>query len=131
MNTSKLLVVDDAFTILSLVDNVFKRKYEVAKCNTVTDALAYLENNVPDIIITDLNMPDVSGEEFVSFIKSNPKLEFVPIVVLSSSENASTRIKLLKLGVDDFVQKPFNPEELGLRIENILKRYYNFKQMAA
>ena len=130
MNATRLLVVDDAFTILSLVDNVFKRKFEVTKCNTVTEAIDFLDNEVPDIIITDLNMPGVSGEEFVSYIKSNPKMEFVPIVVLSSSESAATRIKLLKLGVDDFVQKPFNPEELGLRIENILKRY-NIKTLAA
>jgi len=130
MSATKLLVVDDAFTILSLVDNVFKRRYEVTKCNSVTEAINYLDNEVPDVIITDLNMPGVSGEEFVTYLKSNNRLEFVPIVVLSSSENASTRIKLLKLGVDDFVQKPFNPEELGLRIENILRRY-NIKSLAA
>jgi len=130
MSTVKLLVVDDAFTILSLVDNVFKRKYEVIKCNSVTEAINFLDNDVPDVIITDLNMPGVSGEEFVTYLKTSPRLEFVPIVVLSSSENASTRIKLLKLGVDDFVQKPFNPEELGLRIDNILRRY-NIKILAA
>jgi DNA-binding response OmpR family regulator len=122
MNTHKLLIVDDAVTILSLVDNIFKSRYEVSKCKSVTEAIAYLQHNTPDMIITDLNMPGGGGEELVSHIKSSSELEYIPVVVLSSSENASTRIKLLKMGVDDFVQKPFNPEELSLRVDNILKR---------
>ena len=122
MNMFKLLVVDDAFTILSLVDNVFKKRYDVVKCKSVTEAIEALESTTPDVVITDLNMPGVSGEELVLYMKSNNRFDQIPVVVLSSSENASTRIKLLKMGVDDFVQKPFNPEELGLRIENILRR---------
>ena len=123
MDTVRLLVVDDAFTILSLVENLFKKKYEVIKCKSVKEAMAVLEYTTPDIIVTDLNMPEVGGEDLVVHLKSENKLENIPVIVLSSTDNTNTKLRLLRMGVDDFVQKPFNPEELGLRMENILRRY--------
>lgn len=123
MDTVRLLVVDDAFTILSLVENLFKKKYEVIKCKSVKEAMEVLEYTTPDIVVTDLNMPEVSGEDFVVHLKSENKLEGIPVIVLSSTDNTNTKLRLLRMGVDDFVQKPFNPEELGLRMENILRRY--------
>lgn len=122
MITAKLLILDDASTILSLVENLFKRKYEVIKCRSVKEAKEALGQTVPDIIITDLNMPDMSGEDFISHLKSKEEWSAIPIIVLSSTENTNTKLKLLRMGVDDFVQKPFNPEELSIRMENILRR---------
>jgi DNA-binding response OmpR family regulator len=123
MDTVRLLVVDDAFTILSLVENLFKKKFEVIKCRSVKEAMEVMEYVTPDIVVTDLNMPEISGEDFVVHMKSENKFEHIPIIVLSSSDNTNTRLRLLRMGIDDFVQKPFNPEELGLRMENILRRY--------
>lgn len=123
MDTVRLLVVDDAFTILSLVENLFKKKYDVIKCKSVKEAQEVLEYTTPDIVVTDLNMPDVSGEDLIVHMKSENRLENIPVVVLSSSDNTNTKLRLLRMGVDDFVQKPFNPEELALRLENILRRY--------
>jgi len=123
METVRLLIVDDAFTILSLVENLFKKKYDVIKCKSVKEAQEVLEYTTPDIVVTDLNMPDVSGEDLVVHMKSENRLENIPVVVLSSSDSTNTKLRLLRMGVDDFVQKPFNPEELALRLENILRRY--------
>ena len=123
MGISKLLVVDDAFTILSLLDNLFKKKYEVTKCRSVSEAKEKINQEIPDFIITDLNMPEVSGEDLVMYLKSNEKLVDIPIIVLSSTDSVNTKLKMLKMGIDDYVQKPFNLEELSLRTDNILKRY--------
>lgn len=123
METIRLLIVDDAFTILSLVENLFKKKYDVIKCKSVKEAKEVLEYTTPDIVVTDLNMPDISGEDLVIHMKSENRLENIPVVVLSSSDSTNTKLRLLRMGVDDFVQKPFNPEELALRMENILRRY--------
>jgi len=123
METIRLLIVDDAFTILSLVENLFKKKYDVIKCKSVKEAKEVLEYTTPDIVVTDLNMPDISGEDLVVHMKSESRLESIPVVVLSSSDSTNTKLRLLRMGVDDFVQKPFNPEELALRLENILRRY--------
>ncbi len=123
MDTARLLVVDDAFTILSLVENLFKKKFEVIKCRSVKEAKEVLDYVTPDVVITDLNMPEISGEDLVVHLKSESRLEHVPIIVLSSSDNTNTKLRLLRMGIDDFVQKPFNPEELGLRVENIIRRY--------
>src|SRR3954468_6642887 len=123
MDTAKLLIVDDAFTILSLVENLFKKKYEVIKCRSVKEAMEALEYVTPDIVVTDLNMPEEGGENLIVHLKSESRFENIPVIVLSSSDNANTKLRLLRMGVDDFVQKPFNPEELALRLENILRRY--------
>ena len=120
---AKILVVDDASTILSLVDNLFKKKHQVTKCKSVNEAIQFLGEETPDMIITDLNMPDGSGEELVSYLKSTERFDDTAVIVLSSTDSSSTKLRLLKMGVDDFVQKPFNPEELNLRAENILRRY--------
>ena len=122
MHPITLMVVDDAITILTLVDNLFKRSYDVIKCNSVEDAMEVLTESIPDVIISDLNMPGTTGEEFVKVLKSDPKYKSIPILILSSIQDVYTRIRLLQLGAEDYVQKPFNPEELRLRIEIILRR---------
>ena len=123
MNLPKLLIVDDAFTILSLIESMCKNEYEVLKCRSVVDAKEKLESNIPDIIITDLNMPDESGEMLVNYLKNDPRFSGIPLIVLSGSDDLETKLRMLKTGVDDFVQKPFNLEELSLRTNNILRRY--------
>ncbi|MFN8439031.1 MAG: response regulator [Cytophagales bacterium] len=121
----KLLIVDDAVSMLLLLKKYFEYKYDVVTYKSVNDAIQYLENSydLPDLIISDLNLGDVSGEDFVKYLKSVPKTEHIPTFILTSNEQSSVRVKFLKLGVDDILIKPFNFEELSLRIENIIKRY--------
>jgi two-component system, chemotaxis family, chemotaxis protein CheY len=125
----KLLVVDDAVSMLLLLKKFFETKYEVVTYKSVNEAIQYLENNLeyPDLIISDLNMGDVSGEDFVRHLKSDIKTKDLPTFILTSNEQSSIRVKFLKLGVEDILIKPFNFEELSLRVENILKRNSVFK----
>jgi len=120
-----ILIVDDASTILTLMSNLFKNKYEVIKSKSVAESKEILETITPDFVITDLNMPDSGGEHLVQYMKSDTRLHAIPIIVLSNSDNTSTKINLLKMGVDDYIQKPFSPEELDLKVEIILRRYGN------
>jgi DNA-binding response OmpR family regulator len=119
----KILVVDDASTILTLISNLFKRKYQVIMSKSVADAKITMQEDVPDFVITDLNMPDSGGEQLVEFMKSDPRFQSIPIIVLSNSDSTSTKIKLLKMGIDDYIQKPFSPEELDLKVGIIFRRY--------
>ncbi len=121
----KLLIVDDAVSMLLLLKKFFDNEYEVITYKSVNEAIQYLENNldVPDLIISDLNMGDVSGEDFVKYLKSHNKTAEVPTFILTSNDQSSVRVKFLKLGVDDILIKPFNFDELSLRVSNIIRRY--------
>lgn len=125
----KLLVVDDAVSMLLLLKKFFEANYEVVTYKSVNEAIQYLQNNIelPDLIISDLNMGDVSGEDFVRYLKAEIRTKEIPTFILTSNEQSSVRVKFLKLGVDDILTKPFNFEELSLRVDNILKRYSVFK----
>ncbi len=87
------------------------------------DALTYLQNeDPPDIIIMDLSMPGMDGFELISTIRSSITLQAVPILVLSGSRQSEVRINVLSNGADDFMMKPFNPDELQIRVANLIAR---------
>lgn len=118
----KILLVDDSKPMLTLLSGLFKSTFEVMGENSVASALASLViGQLPDLIITDLNMPEVDGYEFVKQLKANSYYNQIPVLVLSGNQTSAEKLKLLKLGVDDFVGKPFNPEELYLRAEKLLR----------
>lgn len=118
-----ILAIDDVHSTLDIINCTLCKKFNVVKKNNGKEALDWMqEGNLPDIIISDLYMPEMDGFEFIKHIRASGFFKDIPVVVLSSYENSSTRINCLRLGADDYVVKPFNPEELEARIENIVKR---------
>jgi two-component system, chemotaxis family, chemotaxis protein CheY len=118
-----ILAVDDAPSILYIVESIFQNDHKVVLKKNANDALAWLEEgNLPDIIITDINMPGMDGWAFICQLKSSGYFRSIPIIVLSGNDSSSDRIKYLQGGVEDVVQKPFNPVELKMRVDNILRR---------
>ena len=77
--------------------------------------------NIPDLVVADLNMPELNGFEFIQRVHESGFFVDLPLIVLSGEESSSERIRCLKLGANDYLIKPFNPEELALRIENLLR----------
>jgi len=71
-------------------------------------------------VVADLNMPEINGFEYIKKVRESGFFNDVPLIVLSGEESSSERIKCLKLGANDYLIKPFNPEELGLRIDNLI-----------
>ena len=92
-----------------------------------SQAMAKLEEHRPDILLLDLMMPDVSGFEILEQIRVHPLLSHLPVIILTSSSNATTKLKVLDLGATDFLSKPVDPSELTLRVRNTLaaKAYQN------
>jgi two-component system, chemotaxis family, chemotaxis protein CheY len=122
----KLLAVDDEKSILMILNHVFGKKYEVVQKIDAKDALEWMqEGNLPDVIIADMNMPEMSGYDFIHHIRSSGFFRDVPLIMLSGNESTADKIKCLKAGADDYLVKPFNPEELEARIENIFRRIKN------
>lgn len=118
----QILIIDDKEAIAKVIANYFKEEYECIYCENPLKGIQWLEKNTaPDLIILDLRMPFMTGEEFLMYIKNNELFKSIPVVILSSEDNSSNRIRLLENGAEDFILKPFNPMELKVRLKKILK----------
>jgi DNA-binding response OmpR family regulator len=126
MMKKKILALEDAPSIQKILEMVLNKDYEIITKNDGQEGLEWLqEGNNPDLIISDVNMPNISGEDFLKQIKVSALFKDIPVIMLSGIENSAERIKMLKLGADDYMIKPFNPEELKLKIEILLSRVAN------
>lgn len=118
-----LLIVDDEPALRLLLNQFFQKNFNIVTLDGGFACLKYLEEkDEPQVLIIDLNMPDMSGVDVIKKIRSNPNWDKLAILVLSSAESSKDRINCLNSGADDFVIKPFNPEELNARINAILRR---------
>lgn len=119
---NKIIAVEDNVMMRSLLENVLSRKYEVNVMEDGQQALEWLyAGNIPDLIIADLNMPEVSGFEFLEKVKESGFFEQIPVIVLSGEEGSATRVKVFENKGNDYILKPFNPKELIYRIDNLLR----------
>lgn len=118
-----VLAIDDINSTLAIIEYTLNKKYNIVKMGNGKDSLEWLnEGNLPDLIICDLHMPEMDGVEFIKHIRASGFFKDIPLIVLSSNEMSSIRIKCLKAGADDFLVKPFNPEELEARVDSLLRR---------
>ncbi|NHN29328.1 diguanylate cyclase [Paenibacillus sp. S3N08] len=128
---SRLLVIDDDEVLRSYLVRRFKIEgYEVDEANDVPNAQKLLREYTYDLILLDLMMHPQSGYELFEFVKEDPTLKWVPLVVLSGRSHIHDKVRCFYLGADDFITKPFQYEELSARIYSLLKRTKDFEQMA-
>ena len=117
-----ILLVDDEMAIQRALDPLLRsRGYDVALARTVTDAMAAFNRHKPDLLILDLGLPDADGVEFCRWVRDRSD---VPILVLSARNAEQDKVKALDEGADDFVAKPFGPEELLARVRSALRRVF-------
>lgn len=125
MSTTKptICLIDDDETMLTLLECYLESDYNVVAFDNAVQALQWLKKNDDcDLVISDVRMPEMSGNELLDNIKGNVFLEHIPVFILSSLDKSQDRINCLKKGAEDFVIKPFNPEELAVKIEIFLTR---------
>ena len=119
-----ILVIDDDKRLRNLlISFLFEKGYLVDSSHDTNSAKTKMSNILYDLIILDVMLPNESG---ISFAKNNREKINIPILMLSAMNEVEDRIKGLKTGVDEYLCKPFEPEELLLRIENLIKRTYTF-----
>jgi len=117
----KIVLVDDKESIGKVVSFYLSKDYDFSYFENPPKAIQWLqEGNIPDLIISDIRMPEMKGDEFLHFLKSNALFKHIPVVMLSSEDSTSERIRLLEEGAEDYIVKPFNPLELKIRIKKII-----------
>lgn len=117
-----ILIVDDNKMMREFLANFLGKKYLVNTVGCGTEAINYLSiRKIPDLVITDLNMPLMNGSVLLDKIKNNSLFTHIPVIILSGLKESNSRIKCLQAGAKDFIIKPFNPEELELRVSRTLK----------
>ncbi len=119
MEKSQILIIDDEITSRMVIERYLSRKYSVVAMEDGEEALNWLkEDNFPNLIIVDVEMPNINGYEFLKFVKENEFLKKIPVMMLSGIDNIDEQKKYLELGAVDFIEKPFNHKELDIKVEN-------------
>ncbi|MDC0157500.1 response regulator transcription factor [Verrucomicrobia bacterium] len=119
----RIFVVDDEKDLTDLLHyQLGKEGFEVKFANNPFEALGKARDFNPDLIILDVMMPDLDGFQLLRMIRSDNILQKVPVIMLTAKSGVEHRIKGLEQGADDYLGKPFDSQELVLRIRSILKR---------
>lgn len=121
--SNKLLLIDDDPNLILLVQDYLEfRGYEVITASNGQEGLDRLEEQIPDMIICDIMMPQMDGYSFVEKVRTNPKTNWIPFLFLSAKGQSQDRVKGLTQGADVYMTKPFEPEELVAQVEASLKQ---------
>jgi len=119
----RVLVVDDEPDIVALVAyHLAKSGYSVSTAANGNDALSAARREKPSIIVLDLMVPGLSGLQVMEELRADPSTAHIAVLMLTARREESDRIKGLTLGADDYLTKPFSPQELVLRVGAILRR---------
>ncbi|MFH1415597.1 MAG: response regulator [Elusimicrobiota bacterium] len=119
----KILIVDDSQILVEMLKfNLENKGYIVTFAYNGDEALQYLKKHTPDLVILDIMLPDMNGLDIFNKLRENRKTFFTPVLVISVRDRPSDRIEGLKMGVDDYLTKPFEVEELILRIDALFKK---------
>ncbi len=115
-----LLVVEDNGDMRSFLCNIFREDFNVTMASDGVEGMQKAKEVVPDIIISDLMMPNMDGLEMTTQLKKDESTSHVPIILLTAKSAIESRLEALHEGADDYITKPFSPEYLRARVDNIL-----------
>ena len=116
-----ILLVEDNKDIAIFIRSIFpNNKYNIIYCSNGEDAYKLVESTIPDIIITDIIMPKKNGIELIKDLKTSALLNHIPVIIISAKNRNEDIYEGLRVGADTYLAKPFQPEELKIRVSNLL-----------
>ena len=120
--TPTIYFIDDSATMREVIKIAFRREnINVVAYNDAASALSQIEVNRPDVVITDVIMPDKDGYEVCQFIKQNQALNSIPVILMSGVVNKAVAEKAFSVKADELIRKPFQPQDLITRVRHLLK----------
>jgi len=118
----KILAFDDSTTMLQSIKlSLFRKGHQVSTFTKGSEALAMLGKEKFDLIITDLNMPEMDGITFIQKVRALPNYKFTPILVLTTESQAAKKEQARQAGATAWITKPFTPEQLLMVVEKIVR----------
>ncbi|MBI3610105.1 MAG: response regulator [Nitrospirae bacterium] len=119
----KVLVVEDSTAMRSLIASTVEelKGYETVEAGNGFEALKALPAHRFDLIITDINMPDINGLEIIHFVKNNEDYKNIPMIVVTTEQGDEDRKKGLALGATEYITKPFDPEQLKAVVKRVTR----------
>ncbi|HLY62635.1 MAG TPA: response regulator [Terriglobia bacterium] len=121
LQSPTVFFIDDSATMREVMKIAFRREnIGVVACHDASEALLQIEESMPDVVITDVIMPDKDGFEVCEFIKQHPKLSKTPVVLLSGVVNREVADKAFRVKADELIRKPFQPQDLIARVKQLL-----------
>ncbi|MDE0885104.1 MAG: ATP-binding protein [Myxococcota bacterium] len=117
----QVLIAEDNPDMRSLLAALVGREFEVRTARNGREALEAVRESPPDLVLSDVMMPEVSGLELCQAIKGDPELRRIPVVLVTSKAERDVKIEGLELGADDYVTKPFHPRELLARVRSLVR----------
>lgn len=124
----KLLIIDDSESLVIFITDLFSEEYACIHASDGEEGISKAERLNPDIILCDVKMPKVSGLDVVRTLKSNPVTRLTPIILLSGYNTRENRLEGLRAMADDFLSKPFDYEELRIKMSNLLAFRKSFQK---
>jgi len=121
-STPTVLVVDDDPVMRAFLERTVGAEYAVVAAEDGAAALDRVRAGGVDLIVADRRMPGLDGFAFTEALRADAATARLPLLILSGSDRSEDRIRCLRLGADDFVAKPFNPEELMARVASLFRR---------
>ncbi|MCB0156048.1 MAG: response regulator [Anaerolineae bacterium] len=122
MGKAKVLYIEDNPDNMTLVKRVLEIEgYEVIQAKTGTEGLAKAAENRPDLIITDINLPDIDGYEITNTLKNSADTAHIPVIAMTANVMKKDRESVFEAGCDGYISKPIDVDELPEQIENFLK----------
>ncbi len=120
---SKILVVEDDLDVAEMLNAYFNvQGYEVFTVNWGEDGVSACQTINPDLVVLDIRLPDIDGYEVARRLRTDRRTQDVPIIFLTEKRDRADRLQGLELGADDYITKPFDVQELRLRVRNALRR---------
>jgi signal transduction histidine kinase/ligand-binding sensor domain-containing protein/DNA-binding response OmpR family regulator len=125
--SQKLLIIDDDPDILDYLSTELGKRYTVVTATNGNEGLQAALSRLPDLVISDVMMPDMDGYEFVRRLKHNPNINDIPVILLTAKGETEDRVRGLDRGADAYMVKPFHLDELNIRIRNLIENRLRMK----
>lgn len=118
---SRVLVVEDNADLRNFIREQLTEEYTIIQADNGRDGVRKAEDFMPDLIISDIMMPEMDGYKLCRAIKTNEKTNHIPVILLTAKATTENKLEGLESGADDYLMKPFNPQELQVRVRNLIQ----------
>jgi len=124
-----MLIVEDNSDMRDYISSFFNTEYQIIESENGKEGMIKTFEYIPDIIISDIMMPEMDGNEFCNIIKKDERSSHIPIILLTAKASKESRIEGLETGADDFITKPFDGDELKVRVNNLVEQRSKLRKL--